>query len=127
MFSPDGRWIAYDSNATGRQEVYVRPFPEGDAVFPISREGGGAPRWRGNGKQLFFLSLDGAMMAVDVDVTKGFTAGVPRELFSTHLQPPANARPYNVTGDGTRFLIPRIGQGSPITVVLNWRARLPNP
>ncbi len=99
-------------------------FPTRESVFPISREGGGAPRWRGDGKQLFFLSLDGTMMAADVDSTKGFTAAVPRRLFSTHLQPPANARPYAVTRDGTRFLIPRIGQGAPITVVLNWRARL---
>jgi Tol biopolymer transport system component len=124
-FSPDGRWIAYRSNASGRQEVYVRPFPAAEGVFPISREGGGSPRWRGDGKQLFFLSLDGMMMAADVDSSKGFTSGVPRELFSTHLQPTANARPYDVTKDGTRFLIPQIGQGAPTTVVLNWRARLP--
>ena len=71
VFSPDGRWIAYQSDASGRQEVYVRPFPKAEGVFPVSREGGGAPRWPGDGKQLFFLSLDGGMMAADVDTHQG--------------------------------------------------------
>jgi Tol biopolymer transport system component len=124
-FSPDGRWIAYHSNASGRNEIYVKAFPAQPQAFPVSRGGGFSPRWRGDGKELFFLSLDGSMMAVDIDTTKEFVAGVPRKLFSTHLRP-GNNKPYAVTKDGQRFLIPQIGEGSPITVVLNWNALLGN-
>jgi Tol biopolymer transport system component len=126
-FSPDGRWVAYESNVSGRKEVYVRPFPRREGLSRISLDGGRAPRWRGDGKELFFLTLDGTMMAVGIDTTKGFKAGVPLPLFQTGLVSVANNHPYVVTRDGQRFLIPVVLNppgATPITVVLNWPAKL---
>ena len=118
-FSPDGKWIAYHSDASDRSEVYVRPFPVAPGLFRISRDGGWGPRWRGDGKEIFFLSTDGAMMSATIDTTKGFVAGVPQKRFSTRLRP-GNNRAYAVAKDGQHFLIPQVGPGTPITVVLNW-------
>ena len=116
-FSPDGRWIAYASDASGRSEVYVRPFPAGDAIVAVSREGGLLPRWRRDGKALFFVSLDGRMM------TAAFDAGLARArdvraLFQTPLRRGHN-RSYDITSDGRRFLFPVPQAAAPITVVLN--------
>jgi dipeptidyl aminopeptidase/acylaminoacyl peptidase len=123
-FSPDGRWIAYHSNASDRNEVYVRPFPARDPMQKISRDGGDAPRWRRDGKELFFRSLDGTIMAAGIDATtKGLTAGAPHPLFRTQLGGPGNYRPYAVARDGQRFLIP-IASPEPLRVVLDWRALL---
>ena len=82
-FSPDGRWIAYTSNASGRNEVYVRPFPAGEGLFKISRDGGREPRWRDDGRELFFLTLDGRLMAASIDTARGFQPSVPQPLFHT--------------------------------------------
>jgi Tol biopolymer transport system component len=121
-FSPDTHWIAYHSNASGgRNEVYVRPFPVQPGVYQISRDGGWGPRWRGDGKEIFFVALDGTMMSTSIDTTKGFSPGVPQKLFSTRLRP-GNNRAWAVAKDGQRFLIPQIGPGTPITVVVNWPA-----
>jgi Tol biopolymer transport system component/tRNA A-37 threonylcarbamoyl transferase component Bud32 len=124
--SPDGRWVAYSSNSSGRRyEVYVRSFPSGEDEHKISLDGGFAPRWRGDGKELFFLSPDAAMMAAEVDTTmNGFHAKVPVKLFETSLEQ-NNYRPYTVSRDGRRFLLPvRVDPSGPdpITVLLNWRA-----
>ena len=123
-FSPDGRWIAYESNASGRSEVYVRPFPVKEGVFPISRDGGWSPRWRGDGKELFFLSLDGILMSAVIET--GLAAALPKPLFSTTLRP-GNGRPYAVTRDGQRFLMPIPHQpagGNELTVIVNSSAML---
>jgi Tol biopolymer transport system component len=122
-FSPNGRWVAYVSNRSGRFEVYARPFPVGTGEFPISRNGGRAPRWRGDGNEVFFLALDGTMMAAQVDTTTGFSAGIPERLFGTSLEAGGNP-PYSVTRDGQRFLMPIRGAPAPIVVRLNWPARL---
>jgi serine/threonine protein kinase/Tol biopolymer transport system component len=127
-FSPDGKWIAYHSNESGRSEVYVRPFPKQEGQFLISRNGGRAPRWRADGKELFFLAADGTLMAAGIDTTTAFAATVPHMLFRTGLTEAGNFHPYAVAKDGQRFLIPvrREAPGStPITVVLNWPATLP--
>ena len=105
-FSPDGRWIAYESNASGRNQVYVRPFPVRDGQFPISRDGGRAPRWSGDGRELFFLTPDGMLMAAGIDTTKAFAATVPQPLFRTGLTNAGSFHPYAVAKDGRRFLIP---------------------
>jgi eukaryotic-like serine/threonine-protein kinase len=123
-FSTDGRWVAYQSDATGLNEVYVRPFPNKDPELPISREGGQFPRWREDGKELFFVSPDGTMMAARIDTTGGFSAGAPQPLFPTQLEAGSN-RPYAVAKDGGRFLIPLpINPNPPLRVVMDWRALL---
>jgi len=125
--SPDGRWIAYESDSSGRSEVYVRPFPESDRVYPVSRDGGHAPRWRGDGRELFFLALDGTMMAAGLASTKDFRATVPEPLFQSGLKSMANNHPYAVTKDGTRFLIPMTSRphgAEPLTAILDWPATL---
>jgi Tol biopolymer transport system component len=121
-FSPDGKWVAYDSNFTGRWEVYLRRFPVGEEAIRISTEGGRAPRWRGDGKELFFVALDGVLTAVDVDLAHG-VLGQSRALF-----PGVGAsccRQYAVARDGQRFLLLRpAGDPPPLSVVLNWQAQL---
>jgi serine/threonine protein kinase len=126
-FSPDGRWTVYVSDKPGRPEIYVRAFPSGDAEYKVSRDGGMAPRWSGDGKEIFFLSLDATMMAARVETGNGFRAMMPEPLFATGL-PLTNLRPYAVAPDGQRFLIPTAvdPRGTPpITVLLNWPAKIP--
>ncbi len=122
-FSPDGRWLAYESNVSGRNRIFVRPFPAQEGEFQISRNEGWSPRWRGNGRELFFLLYDGTVMAAGIDTTKGFKSTVPAPLFKTDLRRGDN-HPYAVTRDGQRFLIPIRTEEPSITVVLNWPAIL---
>jgi Tol biopolymer transport system component len=124
-FSPDDRWVAYDSDAEVRFrfEVYVRPFPSGGGGSKVSRNGGWAPRWRGDGKEIFFLDLDGNMMVADVTLGKELHFTVPRALFPTPLLKANDRHTYAVTKDGQRFLLPVRDQrqaSTPITVVLDW-------
>jgi eukaryotic-like serine/threonine-protein kinase len=125
VFSPDGRWIAYTSGSSGREQVYIRAFPRNETVHPVSRAGGWAPRWRRDGKELFFLSLDSTVMAVSIDPATGTTLGLPRGLFPTGLRRGWQNRPYDVTRDGQRFLVPTMRPGDDFRVVLNWRTLLP--
>ena len=126
VFSPDGRWIAYTSDATGRDEVHIRAFPRDESAHHlVSRSGGWAPRWRSDGQELFFLSLDSTVMAVGIDPSSGTAVGVPRGLFPTGLRRGWQYRPYDVTRDGQRFLVPTMRPGDDFRVVLNWRALLP--
>ena len=125
-FSPDGRFIAYSSDSTGRSEVYVRPFPYEDRVYKISRDGGWYPRWRMDG-EIFFLSLDGTMMSTLVSVGKSVQPRLPQPLFRTGLALGRNSCPYDVTKEGQQFLIPVSSQAAglvPVTLVTNWTARL---
>jgi hypothetical protein len=88
QFSPDGKWIAYESNESGRWEAYVQPFPGPGARVPISINGGGQVRWRGDGKELFFLARDERLMAVPIELpSKGGSveAGAPVPLFATRV------------------------------------------
>lgn len=130
-FSPDDRWVAYDSNASGRFEVYVRSFSPGGnrpqeryRQFQISRDGGWAPKWRGDGREIFFLAPDGTMMAANVTLGDSVQAAVPHPLFPTALLKDSNMHPYAVTRDGRRFLIivPDPQSTPPLTVVVNWPA-----
>jgi len=130
-FSPDGKWVAYDSNESGRYEIYVRAFSPGQpgtgGKWPVSTGGGQDPRWRRDGKELFYLAPDRKLMAVEVKTGSGFEAGIPRPLFQTPVFTAAYAGRYAVTADGQRFLINSEAEGAagePATVILNWPATL---
>jgi serine/threonine protein kinase len=130
QLSPDSRWMAYVSDKSRQRDVYVSPFPQGNAELKISTEGGDSPRWRADGHELFYLSLDGKMMSVTVRTTPGAKPSiepeVPVPLFESHVSSAAapNSFQYDVTADGKRFMIVTQGNAaSPsLTVVLNWTA-----
>jgi Tol biopolymer transport system component len=135
QLSPDSNWMAYTSDESGQREVYVRPFPGGEFERHISIAGGEQPRWRGDGKELFFVGADEKMMAVPVKAMAGsklvFEPGVPQQLFEAHLitQPGIQGSfEYDVTKDGKRFLLATTRGGSastsPLTAVVNWDAGL---
>jgi Tol biopolymer transport system component len=132
QFSPDGKWVAYASNESGKWEIYVTSFPDARGRWQISSGGGEQPRWRGDGKELFFLSLDGKMTAASVTTGAHFDAGTPVVLFqSTPRQPILvyDLFVYDVSRDGQRFLInTQVKQGdtAPMSVILNWPAKLDN-
>ncbi|HEV3214326.1 MAG TPA: protein kinase [Vicinamibacterales bacterium] len=125
-FSPDGRWIAYQSDESTRAEVYVQRFPMSSGKVRVSTNGGNRPRWRRDGKELFYLNPDGKMMAVEVKATAtALEAARPRELFQTRVASALFGAPtYDVTADGQRFLIDtaldEAGGPTPMTVVMNW-------
>jgi eukaryotic-like serine/threonine-protein kinase len=135
-FSPDGRWVVYSSDESGRSEIYVRPFspnPNATATgaqgkWLISNNGGAHPRWGVDGKELYYLGLDGTLMAVDVSTSPAFRADVPKPLFRPPLQSAFFvSRTWDVTADGKRFLFPAPtaqSQQAPFTVVLNWQTGL---
>jgi Tol biopolymer transport system component len=127
QFSPDGRWVAYVSDESGRNEVYVAPFPGAGGKWQISTTGGTYPRWRRDGTEIVYLSPDSMLMSAPVN-GKGssFEVGSVTPLFETHLV--AGSRyAYDVSADGQRFLIntfPEQTTSGPITVILNWAAGL---
>ena len=128
-FSPDGRWLAYASDESGRQEIYVQPYPGPGGKWPISADGGREPVWNHNGRELFYRGGD-KMMVVDVATQPGFAAGKPRVLFEGPYELTVFTAPnYDVSSDGRRFLmLKRSEQGAAaltqINVVLNWSEEL---
>jgi Tol biopolymer transport system component len=131
QFSPDGRWVAYVSNESGRDEVYVQPDPASGGKWQVSTDGGSQPRWRADGKELFYLAPGDTMMAAPIEADVSFRPGVPAELFRVNgIVVPAGAGSYfhyDVTKDGQRFLIDvtsEEGEQTPLTVVQNWQAEL---
>jgi len=123
----DGKWLAYHSNESGRNEVYITSFPGGGAKWQVSTNGGTAAHWRNDGKELFFLDSTGNIVAVDVNISgKAPQLGVPHVLFQAGAIQRQNG-PYDVTADGKKFLINagNLKEGSdPLTPVLNWPAEL---
>jgi Tol biopolymer transport system component len=128
QFSPDGRWVAYQSNETGAFEIYVRPFSGPGEPFPISTGGGVYPRWSRDGKELYYIAPDAKIMAVPIRAPATmFDAGVPAPLFQTRrvgggLNLTGRGHQYDVTDDG-RFLInvDADSNAPPITLMLNWK------
>jgi serine/threonine protein kinase/Tol biopolymer transport system component len=126
QFSPDGKWVAYSSNETGSSEVYVSVFSNPLSKRQISRGGGQEPRWRRDGKELFYLSADAKLMAVPVKPGATFEAGPAEVLFQTHARQligVMDAFSYDVTRDGQRFLINvKVDEPSPapLSIILNW-------
>jgi eukaryotic-like serine/threonine-protein kinase len=129
QFSPDGKWMAYASNESGQPQVYVQAIPASGAKWQISPAGGVQPRWRRDGKELFYISTDQKLMAVPVKSGPLFEAGTPAPLFDFDpLTSPLMGRfAYQPTADGQRFLVLQLVGGSaspPINVVVNWQAGL---
>ena len=127
--SPDGRWLAYTSEETGRPEVYVRPFPEGTSSVVISIGGGSEASWRRDGKELFYVAPGGGLMAVGLTRSGEITASRPTELFRAPISPERrqNGTRYAATADGLRFLIPTAVGDAPqttLTVIVNWSEEL---
>jgi len=125
--SPDGQWIAYTSNETGRDEVYVQSFPAAGRKRQVSTEGGAMPRWRGDGKELFYLAGNQFITGVPLTTERSLELGPGVPLFRTRLivsgsESTGLPTQYDVTSDGQRFLVryPPTDTGPPITVVLNW-------
>lgn len=126
-FSPDGKWIAYVSDESGRRDVYVRPFPAFDRKWAISTEGGAEPIWRGDGKELFYRIGD-TVMAVQIETSAGFKPSTPQVLFRGEYQE-ANTQTgdahFGAAPDGQRFLMVKPQRtASQIVVVLNWLEEL---
>jgi eukaryotic-like serine/threonine-protein kinase len=130
-FSPDGKWVAYASNESGAWQVYVQSFPAPGGKWQISTNGGAQPQWRRDGSQLFYISSDRKLMAVDVKGNGStFEADDPKELFGLRVQTVGLPGPRNyfvADADGQRFLVASVPEEritTPITVVLNWTADL---
>lgn len=129
-FSPDCRWVAYNSNETGQTEVYLTHFPDAARRYRVSTQGGRNPRWRGDGKELFYFSFSqNSMMAVKVDEkAEDISLGPPQALFRlANSNKMRLGTAFDVTADGRRFLVVEANspQGTvPLTLVTNWNAEL---
>jgi hypothetical protein len=131
-FSPDGKWIAYQSNAPGRYEVLVRAFnpdaPDTGGQWQLSTNGGERPSWRNDGRELYYLAPDEKLMAVEVTLGAEVKAGTPRALFDLRELRAVTANvSYAATGDGQRFLFVTSAEDAtltPFTVVTNWMAEV---
>jgi Tol biopolymer transport system component len=126
-FSPDGRWLAYSSSEFVRAEVYVQPYPGPGGRWQISKAGGRHPRWRLDGKEIFYVSPDLKMMAVEVEAGSTFKTGPARLLFQMPATPTPAGPSYDVSHDGQRFLVNALVTDptpTPLTLVLNWTAEV---
>jgi Tol biopolymer transport system component len=127
VFSPDGRFVAYQSNESGRAEVYVQSFPGPGGKWQISTAGGIEPHWRADGRELYYRAPDQKLMAVEIQTSGGFSAGVPQVLFPGRFDTSIARNRYLPSADGKHFLtVAPLGRDAmtPTTVVLNWFADL---
>lgn len=128
QISPDGKWLAYTSNESGRSEIYVQSFPSPGNKLQISTAGGVTPTWRKDGKELFYVSPDKKIMSVTINADSVFEPSIPKVLFQTQITANIESRNhYVVTADGQRFLINtplKEIATAPINVVVNWSATL---
>jgi Tol biopolymer transport system component len=128
VVSPDGKWLAYDSDATGRFEAYITAFPGAGAKWQVSTGGGLSPKWRRDGKEVFFLDVSDNVLAVDVN-TLGNTVrlGTPHVLFHSAEGQTMQGGAYDVTADGKKFIVNDADvkeDSQPLTLVQNWTAEL---
>jgi hypothetical protein len=124
-FSPDGRWLAYQSNESGRSEVYVQAFPEPGRKWQVSTQGGGSPSWTRGGGQLFYVAADRKLMRVDARTAPSFDAGIPEALFTVPLAALQARNLFVFSPDDQRILAVSTGgtgAATPTTVALNWSA-----
>jgi hypothetical protein len=126
QISPNGKWIAYCSDETGSNEIYVQSFPPSDARWLISTAGGCSPKWRADGRELFYVDANRQLMAVDVQLEPTLKASAPRRLFdATTLR--SVSQYFDVSGDGQRFLVVKSAADAgtrPFTLVQNWATKL---
>jgi eukaryotic-like serine/threonine-protein kinase len=124
-FSPDGKWLAYASDESGSLEVYIVPFPRGDGKWQVSTNGGRQPRWRGDGRELFFLGRQDKLMATAIQKKDAsLELGSPHVLFQADFSPSV-FRMYDVTRDGKKFIFvtqPTETGSRAITLIANWTA-----
>ena len=129
--SPDGRWMAYFSNESSKNEVYVRPFPEvNSGKWQVSTDGGSSPLWSPDGRELFYLSNDNSVMAVAVETKPTLSFGTPKSLFKSIYAGATigSGTPWDIHPDGKRFLMMKLPGAAPstaaalreINIVLNW-------
>ncbi len=126
QISPDGKWMAYTSNESGRNEIYITAFPGGGAKWQVSKDGGTSPKWRGDTKEIFFLDGSDNIVAVDVSASgSAVNLGVPHVLFQA-IGIQRDYGPFDVSTDGKKFLVNsgNLKGGSPLTLVQNWPADL---
>jgi serine/threonine protein kinase len=125
QFSPDGRWIAYESDESGTSQIYVQPFPGPGLKVRVSTGGGSQARWRRDGKELFYIAPDDQLMAVSFDPAGRSDMGTPTPLFKTSIAPirTISRQQYVVSPDGQRFLVVTTDQSplTPVTLLLNWK------
>ena len=132
QISPDGKWLAYSSPESGDWEIYVTTFPGAAGKWQVSRGGGTEPRWRGDGKEIFYLGQNGMMTAAAVSTIGTFSTGTPVSLFQFHGRAPISSTDvfsYDVTKDGKRFLVNKYVKPeniAPLTIILNADARSSN-
>ena len=130
QISPDGKWVAYASNESGDWEVYVTTFPAATGKWQVSRGGGTEPRWRGDGKEIFYIGPKSMLTAVAVDTRDSFSSGNPTPLFRTQIRAQVSSTDqfsYDVTKDGQRFLVNKYAkpaQVAPLHIILNATAGL---
>jgi Tol biopolymer transport system component len=124
MFSPNGHWMAYDSDQSGNFEVYLSPFPAGGSKWQVSQGGGVQPIWSRDGSKLYFVAPGGKLMVASIkEDGSAVTIGTPQELFQVQLQDQGDGgQAYDVAPDGKRFLVDKAEQGAspPLTLVTNW-------
>jgi Tol biopolymer transport system component len=128
QISADGKWVAYDSDESGRPAIYIQPFPERGEKQRVSTAGGSQPRWRSDGRELFYVAPDGYLMAVPMGNAAGSSSvGTPVRLFKTRLAPVSaiSRQQYAVATEGQRFLMIATDDvpTPPITLILNWKDR----
>ncbi|MGE5278984.1 MAG: protein kinase domain-containing protein [Acidobacteriota bacterium] len=127
-FSPDGRHVAYESDISGAPEIYVRPFHDSGGTWRVSNRGGQTPAWRGDGREIYYLAPDGALMATPVTSAEPFQTGTPAALFKLVVAESTDPQ-YDVFPDGKRFLVNQqvSSKEEPINVLVNWIAALKKP